>query len=253
MRASVILLPGIILPAEPAYSALREQLSDEAEVVVKDLEIYAQGDPPADYRLSLEIDAVLRTADTAGFDRFHLVGYSGGGAVAFAFAAAHPERLESLALLEPAWVGNDDMGPGERRTRAELDAAADLPPDARLAEFIRIQLAPGVEPPPRPDGPAPVWMRSRPAGITAIMRAFAEASVDLDVLRSADIPVYYALGGRSNPDFFGEMAERCGEIFSDFTLEVFPERHHFDPPHRIEPERLARSLESLWERAAQGR
>jgi hypothetical protein len=30
---------------------------------------------------------------------------------------------------------------------------------------------------------------------------------------------------------------------------VFEERHHFDPPHRIEPERLARSLHTVWERA----
>ncbi|WP_448003471.1 alpha/beta fold hydrolase [Agromyces bauzanensis] len=253
MRASVILLPGIILPADLTYSALREQLPGRVDVVVKDLELYAHDEPPADYGLTLEIEGVLRAADAAGFGRFHLVGYSGGGAVAFAFTAAHPERIESLALLEPAWLGNDDMGPGERRTRAELDEAAKLSADARLAEFIRIQLAPGVEPPPRPDGPAPDWMRSRPAGIAATMRAFTEASVDVDVLRAADLPVYYALGGRSNPAFFGEMAERCRSIFSDFTLEVFPERHHFDPPHRIEPERLARSLESLWERAARHR
>jgi hypothetical protein len=45
------------------------------------------------------------------------------------------------------------------------------------------------------------------------------------------------------------MAERAGEIFPDFTLEVFEERHHFDPPHRIEPERTARALRSHWARA----
>jgi hypothetical protein len=35
----------------------------------------------------------------------------------------------------------------------------------------------------------------------------------------------------------------------DFTIETFPERHHFDPPHRIEPARLASSLLALWRRA----
>ncbi|WP_136706300.1 alpha/beta hydrolase [Agromyces sp. H66] len=253
MRASVIFLPGIILPADLAFAVLREELPAWVDPVVKDLEIYAHGEPPADYGLDLEIEGVLRAADEARFERFHLMGYSGGGAVAFAFTAAHPERIESLALLEPAWLGNDDMGPGELRTRAELDEAAKLPPDARLAEFTRIQLAPGVEPPPRPDGPAPEWMRTRPAGIAAIMRAFARTHVDVDVLRAIDVPVYYALGGRSNADFFGEMAERCRSIFSDFTLEVFPERHHFDPPHRIEPERLVSALEALWERASRAR
>ena len=30
---------------------------------------------------------------------------------------------------------------------------------------------------------------------------------------------------------------------------AFEERHHFDPPHRIEPERLAVSLRHVWKRA----
>ncbi len=38
-------------------------------------------------------------------------------------------------------------------------------------------------------------------------------------------------------------------IFVDFTLDVFEERHHFDPPHRIEPKRLATALRAVWTRA----
>jgi hypothetical protein len=62
-------------------------------------------------------------------------------------------------------------------------------------------------------------------------------------------PVYYALGGLSNPDEYREIADRLSRVFPDFVLEVFEERHHFDPPHRIEPERLARSLRAVWARA----
>jgi hypothetical protein len=64
-----------------------------------------------------------------------------------------------------------------------------------------------------------------------------------------DRPVYFALGGLSNPDQFGAIATRLNRVFPDFELEVFEERHHFDPPHRIEPERLADSLKALWRRA----
>ena len=39
-----------------------------------------------------------------------------------------------------------------------------------------------------------------------------------------------------------EIATRLGTVFPDFELEVFDDRHHFDPPHRIEPARLATSL-----------
>src|SRR5258708_3466983 len=41
-------------------------------------------------------------------------------------------------------------------------------------------------------------------------------------------------------------------VFPDFTVEVYPERHHFDPPHRIEPERFAAALKRLWTRAESG-
>ena len=61
-------------------------------------------------------------------------------------------------------------------------------------------------------------------------------------------PVYFALGGLSNPDDYGEFAERLGRTFPHFTLELFPDQHHFDPPHRIEPARLAASLRRMWDR-----
>jgi len=69
------------------------------------------------------------------------------------------------------------------------------------------------------------------------------------VLAGSDRPVYFALGGLSNPDEYGEIAERLGRTFPDFTLEEFPDRHHFDPPHRVEPQVLAQSLRALWSRA----
>jgi pimeloyl-ACP methyl ester carboxylesterase len=247
-RHEVILLPGSVLPAEPAYSVLLGALGDRVDAVAKDLEVYATDEPPASYSLELEEQGIVREADARGFDRFHLVGYSGGGAACLAFAASHGDRLLSLALLEPAWAGNRRT-PAEEALHKRFAALDQLPEDEQMAEFTRLQLAPGVEPPPRPDAPPPPWMAKRPAGIRAFLRAFESGELDLAELRRFDRPVYYALGGRSNPDYFAEMATRLDEIFADFTLETFPERHHFDPPHRIEPDRLARSLLALWQRA----
>lgn len=89
----------------------------------------------------------------------------------------------------------------------------------------------------------------RPAGIKALRRAFAPGVPDRAALSRFARPVYFALGGLSNHDDWGEMATRLRGVFADFELEVFEERHHFDPPHRTEPERLARSLTALWRRA----
>ncbi len=57
------------------------------------------------------------------------------------------------------------------------------------------------------------------------------------------------LGGRSNPDFYGRMANRASTIFADLTLEGLEERHHFDPPHRVEPQRTAKLLREHWRRS----
>ena len=101
----VVLLPGSVLPVGPAYGPLLAALGPDVDARPKDLEIYAGDAPPADYSLATEVAGVTRFADAAGFDRFHLVGYSGGGAASLAFAATAPERLLSLALLEPAFAG----------------------------------------------------------------------------------------------------------------------------------------------------
>jgi pimeloyl-ACP methyl ester carboxylesterase len=247
-RHRVVLLPGGVLPAEPAYAALLGVLGDRVDAVTKDLEVYSGDQPPPDFSLGTEAQGLLREADVHGFDRFHLVGYSGGGASSLAFAALHGERLLSLALLEPAWAENERT-PTEEALIERFRALQSLPPDQFMAGFIRLQLAPGVEPPPPREEPPPSWMAKLPAGLRALMDAFDNGDLDVGALRAFDRPVYFALGGRNNPDYYSRMSERLAAVFSDFTIETFPERHHIDPPHRIEPERLSNSLLALWERA----
>jgi pimeloyl-ACP methyl ester carboxylesterase len=247
----VVLLPGVVLPAELAYGALLETLATEVDAVAKDLELYAKPEPPLDYSLDLEIAGVLREANERGWERFHLVGYSGGGAAALAFAAHHPEKPSSLALLEPAWAGNWELSPAARALEREYERLESLPAAELMRAFTRLQLKPGVEPPPPPSGEPPPWMAKRPGGIQAFTQTFKTYDLDRASLERFTAPVYYALGGLSNPDQYGEIAKRLETVFPDFELEVFEERHHFDPPHRIEPERLATSLRALWRRGEQ--
>ena len=244
----VVLLPGGILPAGPAYAALIASLGADVDAHPKELEVYAGEEPPADYSMATEVDGIARVAEEAGFDRFHLVGYSGGGAASLAFAATNPERLASLALMEPAFAGWQRMTAPERTHFERFRALLDMDDAEMLRRFQRLQLAPGVDPSAPPPGPPPPWMAKRPAGLRAILREFLRSDLDLDALSQFDRPVWFALGGRSNPDYYGRMANRAREIFPDFTLDVFEQRHHFDPPHRIEPERTARALRAHWAR-----
>jgi len=244
----VILLPGAVLPAELAYGPLLEELDEEVEAVAKDLDLYAGEVPSEGYSLELEADGVLLEADARGWDRFELVGYSGGGAAALVCAARHPERVASLALLEPAWAGSWGRSEPELAFWREYEQIEELPPEQFMPAFVRLALRPGVEPPPPPPGDPPPWMASRPAGIKAFERAFRADTTSREDVERFPGPVYLALGGRSNPSQYGEILKRLQTAFRDVELEVFEERHHFDPPHRVEPGRLARSLHALWRR-----
>jgi pimeloyl-ACP methyl ester carboxylesterase len=249
----VILVPGAVLPADLAYSALLAELGPDVDARAKDLEMYA-GDivPPPGYSLETEVDGISRVADEAGFGTFHLVGYSGGGASSLAFTSRHPERLRSLALMEPAWAGRHEQTPQEASVYDRIRAIPRMDPEARMPAFIQAQLAPGVEPPAPQPGPPPPWMASRQAALGGFLAAFDAFEFDWDALRRFDRPVYFVLGGRSHPDYFARLAERLSAVFPDFTLERFEDRHHFDPPHRVEPARLAASLGALWMRAEAG-
>jgi len=249
MASRVVFLPGSVLPAQAAYGALVDALGTEVDALVKDLEVYALPEPPPAYTLDDEVDGVLRTADQRGWKLFHLVGYSGGAAASLAFAAHHPERLLSLALLEPAWAGRWDRSDEELALWQEYDRLEALPPPEFMRAFMRLGVKPEVELPPPPPGEPPSWMAQRPAGIRAFLETFRSYDLDRDALARFDRPVYFALGELSNPDEYGAIATRLSQVFPDFELEVFDERHHFDPPHRIEPERLAVSLRALWHRA----
>src|SRR4051812_47045004 len=108
-------LPGSVLPAAPAYTDLTKALGPDVDAFAKDLDLYEADEPPPGWSLDTEVDGVLREADAKQWDTFHLVGYSGGGAAALAFAAKHRERLLSLTLLEPAWAGDWDWSKAHSR------------------------------------------------------------------------------------------------------------------------------------------
>src|ERR671918_2578102 len=146
-RYQAILLPGAVMPAELAYPDLVRALGTDVDARPKEHELYASSEPPPGWGLETEVEAIRRFADDAGFEQFHLVGYSGGGAIAIAFCTTYPERLASLALNEPAWTGNKNLSEDERELWNEFERITALPPEEMMPGFGRAQLPPGVEPP----------------------------------------------------------------------------------------------------------
>jgi pimeloyl-ACP methyl ester carboxylesterase len=214
----VLFVPGSMTPGDLSYGPLLRILEDKVHPIVKDLEIYATDEPPSGYGLDLEVEGIRRVADAAGTQRFHLVGFSAGGAFSLAFASKYPERLNSLALIEPAWVGAPT--PEDADDWAELNRLMTLPPDEQMQAFVRWHMRPGVQPPsnPMPPGPPPPWMTKRPAGLKAILQAFNTYHLDQDRYRLMDRPVYFALCSLSTR-YFERAAHRLAGLFPGFQFE----------------------------------
>ncbi|HSL32726.1 MAG TPA: alpha/beta fold hydrolase [Candidatus Limnocylindrales bacterium] len=86
-------------------------------------------DRPAKVDLGAWVEHVTEFLDALSIDRIHLVGNSMGGAIALAFAAAHPERVDRLVTMGTIGVPFT-VGP-------ELDAVWGYTPDLdRMREII---------------------------------------------------------------------------------------------------------------------
>jgi pimeloyl-ACP methyl ester carboxylesterase len=247
-QLKVVFLPGGIQPVAIQYAPLLKVLDGSIQPLLKDLEVYRDDTPPADYSLSSEIEAVKHAAEEAGMETFHLVGYSGGGAVALAFTGAYPERVLSLALSEPAVIPSQEWYRHEAEYWKQMGQVMSLPDNLLMPEFIRLELRKGVPLPPAPVGDPPPWMAKRPAGLKALEGAFSRYDLPYSRLRAYSRPVYIAVAALSNPVEM-RKAEVLGGLFPDLQVEVYQDRHHFDPPQRVEPERFAQSLTQLWKKA----
>ena len=244
---AVIFLPGVIMPSALRYAALLRALGSDVTAITKDLELYAgPTTPPPGYGIATEVEGVTRTAGAARLERFHLYGHSGGGAVALAYVAAHPERVLTLAVDEAAYDFLD--APETHCYWSEIEAVGKLPEGERLPAFLKLQLAPGVPLPSPPPGPAPPWMASRAAGVPALVKALHRHHVNPDRYRGYRAPVYFSHGGLSHPYWLG-MRERLAALFPDFTAERYDGLHHLNTSHQAEPARVAAALRRHWSRA----
>ena len=247
MKPQVICVPGSVAPAAQRYRPLIEAVADAADLHLKDLEVYREPVPPSDYSVEEELDAIDRLAGSKSLDRFHLIGYSGGGFISLAYAGTRPERVISLALFEPARIPGTMTGE-EAAAFAALEAKLHgLQGSEFMAAFVREQVKPGVQVPPPPASLSPE-MQKRPAGITALIRAFEDYAFDRRLLAEAQFPAFLAYGDQTH-EVESIKAGILARLFGDIRVRRYSGIHHFVPPEMIYTAAYAQALLSHWRAA----
>lgn len=93
-----------------------DRLGDRYRIISVDLPGHGLTRAPRDYAASTQsfVAAIKTLADQEGLERFTLAGNSMGGAVAWNFALAHPERLDALVLVNAAGWRPEQISEDER-------------------------------------------------------------------------------------------------------------------------------------------
>ncbi|HKW69050.1 MAG TPA: alpha/beta hydrolase [Candidatus Dormibacteraeota bacterium] len=245
-KIQVVCIPGSIAPAAQRYAPLKAAVGDSVDLHWKDLEVYRDATPPADYSVELELQGIDRVAGALGLDRFHLVGYSGGGFLSIAYAGTRPDRLLSLGLFEAAAIPGTKT-PYEQEALDALNARLrGLESGDFMKVFVSTQVKEGVQLPAPPVSSLEA-MKQRATGIAAMMRSFESYSFERSSLREATFPAYVGYG-----DLTHEMEEvKAGilaRLFADVRVQRFRGVHHFVPPDQIYTAAHAAALQDLWQR-----
>lgn len=244
MTAQVLALPGGVMPAAIRYEPLVAALDGQVRLHLKDLEVYSGEEPPSGYSVAMEVEKLARFADSLGLERFHLLGYSGGGFVSLAFAGAYPERLKSLAVFEPAAIpGPRTAEEAEHQEALRRGVEGKSGPEFMRA-FTALQVKPGVELPPM-QGPPPPGLSNRPRGLGAMMAAFQAHPFERESLRRCRFPVFFAYGDQtgSHQEVWAGVLSR---LLPDLHIRRFEGIHHFVPPAEIYQADHVRELRELW-------
>lgn len=190
-----------------------------------------------------EVTDMVAVLDAAGVDRARILGHSTGGAVGFALARAHPERVEALALIEPTLVALLPE-PCRAETLAAMQPAVvaaqregGRPAMRATMDFIGgatwHRLSP-QEQADQLDALAPFAGLAAPH-IDALMR-FPVTEADVVQLRARTLFLY---GGASLP-FEARIAAQIQELRPDLPLSFIDGAGH--NVHRDRPEQVNQAL-----------
>ncbi|HEY7859112.1 MAG TPA: alpha/beta fold hydrolase [Candidatus Nanopelagicales bacterium] len=233
--------PSAVTGPQRSYERVTASLGGSADVTLKALEVWdLQPDLP--YDLQIEVEGVARLASGLQMERFHLFGFSAGATVALAAALSLGQTVQSVAVFEPATIGDDDWAPVEAEWRRKMASVCQvLPPEARPLAFAQTMLPEGASLPADRSSSAPWTART-----DLLEGMLAHVGFTSDALAAISAPALVITGGRSHPRF-AHLASRLMTVMQIGYRADFPTCSHLSPPMRDEPDHFARLLRELWE------
>jgi pimeloyl-ACP methyl ester carboxylesterase len=220
-------------------------LQGQAQIIPISLQIW-DTPTPASYTLEDDVEAIRRLAERRDWSRFHLVGFSAGATVALICAHVLSECVATLALIEPATIGDDGWSPGEIEWRARMRTISELPPPQRRTAFRKAMMHPGEAPPKLPPPSSDSHERGQ-----LLERALARTGYASSDWAALTQPLLVITCGRSHPRY-AEVSARLRKVVPDVSSVTFPALSHLASPQRHEPERLSALLVELWSHRGQG-
>lgn len=124
-----------------SFARLAPLLAEHHHVIALDLPGHGHSEhlaPGASYHWADYVRAVLAAADVLGLDRYVLLGHSLGAGIASMVAAAQPERIDRLLLIEGLGLLGDD---GSHTLQRFRDALVAEPAGKPLRTFASVEQA----------------------------------------------------------------------------------------------------------------
>ncbi|MEU9993634.1 alpha/beta hydrolase [Streptomyces sp. NPDC048045] len=234
----VVLVPGGLTgwvswtPLADALSARRRTV--RVQPIHNDLGSAGErGD--AGYTAAIERESLYMTMDALGIETADFAGWSAGGRALVEFALAHPERVRTLTLVEPAayWIldGLGEFGPEVARLNRFLHALAgqDVSEDD-LAEFLELA---GLTPSKDQARTHPAWPRWVPHRMALSWSSEQADRPHRDVAELGDIrsPVLL-VHGSATTDWLKRVVAVLDERLPDTRVLELPGDHasHLENP-----------------------
>lgn len=227
-------------------------LSDKFRLITYHRRGYA-GSNHNEYDVSIKQQAddskeILRNLN---IDRAHIVGYSNSGLIALQFAHDVPEMIQSLSLLEPAFLGHISSG---SQFASRLQNTIKLLHNGKNAEALDSFLQIVFEGSPNyreiidrqlPPGSFDSAVRNLDTIFRIEVPALQSWSFTLDDAKDIRQPTLY-IGGEKSAIYFQEGLDLISTWFPHLETIMLPETTHM--LHIMNPNQVAVKLSEFFER-----